>query len=102
MFGFLLTVPRIGVIIEGKNLLHTTKRKNMFNDTVQHNKPHVHVSYGEYRASVGIDGELLAGSLPQKQYRMLTGWLALHEDEAYAAWNRAVRGEHFDKIDPLV
>lgn len=31
--------------------------KMLFNDTVQHNKPHVHVTYGEYRASVGIDGE---------------------------------------------
>ena len=67
----------------------------------QHNKPHVHVSYGEYKASVGIDGELLAGSLPQKQFKMLVGWLALHEEEAYAAWNKAVRGEHFDKITPL-
>ena len=25
----------------------------------------------------------------------------LHEDEVYAAWNKAVRGEHFDKIKPL-
>ena len=49
--------------------------KMLFNDTVQHNKPHVHVTYGEYRASVGIDGELLAGSLPQKQFKMLVGWL---------------------------
>ena len=49
--------------------------KMLFNDTVQHNKPHVHVTYGEYKASVGIDGELLAGSLPQKQFRMLVGWL---------------------------
>ena len=30
----------------------------LFNDTVQHNKSHVHVTYGEYRASVGIDGEI--------------------------------------------
>lgn len=28
--------------------------KMLFNDTVQHNKPHVHVTYGEYKASVGI------------------------------------------------
>ena len=48
-----------------------------------------------------LDGELLAGSLPQKQFKMLVGWLALHEEEAYAAWNKAVRGEHFDKITPL-
>ena len=45
--------------------------KMLFNDTVQHNKPHVHVYYGEYQASVGIDGELLAGSLPVKQLKMV-------------------------------
>ena len=70
-------------------------------DTVQHNKPHVHVYFGEYTASIGIDGELLAGSLPVKQLKMVVGWLALHEEEAYAAWNKAVRGEAFDKIKPL-
>ena len=75
--------------------------KMLFNDTVQHNKPHVHVSYGEYKASVGIDGELLAGSLPQKQFKMLVGWQPFTKKEAYAAWNKAVRGEHFDKITPL-
>ena len=69
--------------------------KMLFNDTVQHNKP------GEYQASIGIDGELLAGSLPVKQLKMVIGWLALHEEEAYAAWNKAVRGEAFSKIKPL-
>ena len=71
--------------------------KMLFNDTVQHNKPHVHVTYGEYKASVGIDGELLAGSLPQKQFRMLVGWLALHEEEAYAAWNTLTRLNLYSK-----
>jgi hypothetical protein len=32
---------------------------------------------------------------------MVVGWLALHEEEAYGAWNKAVKGEHFDKIEPL-
>ncbi len=73
----------------------------MFRDTKQHNKPHIHVRYGEYEASVGIDGELLAGFLPRKQLKILTGWLAFHEEEAYKAWNLAVKGEHFDKIPPL-
>ncbi|MCD8020979.1 MAG: DUF4160 domain-containing protein [Clostridiales bacterium] len=36
--------------------------KMLFNDTIQHNKPHVHVTYGEYKASVALDGELLAAS----------------------------------------
>lgn len=54
--------------------------------------------YGDYEAAVGIDGELLAGSLPKKQLKMVVGWLTFHEEEAYKAWNQAVRGEHFDKI----
>ena len=52
-------------------------------------------------AAIGIDGEVLAGSLPYKQLKMVTGWLAFHEEEAYAAWNLAVRGEHFNKIKPM-
>jgi len=75
--------------------------KLLFNDTAQHHKPHVHVYFGEYKAAIAIDGELLAGSLPYKQLKIVTGWLALHEDEAYAAWNKAVRGEHFEQIKPL-
>ena len=33
--------------------------------------------------------------------RMLSGWLAVHEDEVYAAWSRAVSGEEFGRIEPL-
>lgn len=73
----------------------------LFRDNQEHNKPHVHVYYGEYEASIGIDGELLSGRLPQRQMRMIVGWLALHEEEAYAAWNLAISGEHFQKIAPM-
>lgn len=75
--------------------------KMMFMDDGQHNKPHIHVTYGDYKASIGIDGELLAGSLPVKQLKLVQAWLVLHEDELYAAWNKAVTGVPFDKIAPL-
>ena len=73
----------------------------LFNDVGQHNKPHVHVYYGEYKATVAVDGELLAGSLPRKQLKIVTGWLAFHEEEVYKAWNLAVQNKHFEKISPL-
>ena len=57
-----------------------------------------HAKYEEFEASVGVDGELLIGSLPQKQMKILVGWLAFHEEEGYAAWELAVQGKHFDKI----
>lgn len=72
-----------------------------FKDIQHHNKPHVHVYYGEYSASVGIDGELLAGSLPTKQLKIVQGWLLANEEKAYKAWNLAVQGEQFEKIEPL-
>ena len=75
--------------------------KLLFSDSSQHNKPHVHVFYNEYMASVGIDGELLAGSLPVKQLTLVSAWLTIHEDELYRAWNKAVRNEPFDRIEPL-
>ena len=74
----------------------------MFYDTGKHNKPHVHVQYGDYKAVFGIDGELLAGSLPRKQTKIVIGWLALHEEEAYAAWNKAVQGESFESIKSML
>lgn len=75
--------------------------KMIFHDNEQHHKPHVHVYYGEYEASLALDGELLEGNIPVKQYKMVVGWMALHEDELYAAWNLAVQNKHFDKIAPL-
>ncbi len=76
--------------------------KMLYNDNGQHNKPHFHVYYAEYQASVGIDGELMAGSLPVKQMKLVQACAAIHEDELYAEWNNAVRGIPFDKIEPLI
>jgi hypothetical protein len=75
--------------------------KLIFGDDVQHHKPHVHVYYAEHDASVGIDGELLAGNLPVRQLKLVQAWMILHEDELYKAWNKAVRNEPFGKIEPL-
>ena len=73
----------------------------LYKDIVQHNKPHVHVTYGEHEASIGIDGELLGGKLPIKQFKLVQAWLILHEEELYAAWNCAVQGQPVNKIIPL-
>ncbi len=75
--------------------------KMIFSDDAQHHKPHFHVYYNEYSASIGVDGELLTGSLPVKQLKLVAAWAALHENELYAAWNKAVKNENFSKIEPL-
>jgi len=49
--------------------------KMLFSDNGQHNKPHFHVYYSEYEASVGIDGELLAGKYACKTVKACSGIL---------------------------
>lgn len=75
--------------------------KMLYSDNSQHHKPHFHVYYAEYEASVGIDGELIAGSLPAKQLKLVQAWACIHEEELYQAWNSAVKGEVFGRIEPL-
>jgi hypothetical protein len=75
--------------------------KMLYSDNVQHNKPHFHAYYGNYSASVGVDGELISGSLPVKQLKLVQAWAVLHEEELYTAWNLAVKNEPFGSIDPL-
>ena len=50
--------------------------------------------YGDYEATIGIDGELLAVFLTKKQLKMVVGWMIFHKEEAYKAWNMAVRGKN--------
>ncbi|NBI18857.1 DUF4160 domain-containing protein [Neglecta sp. X4] len=75
--------------------------KMIYSDDSQHHKPHFHVYYNEYEAAVGVDGELLAGKLPVKQFKLVQAWAAIHEDELYSAWNKAVKNIPFGRIEPL-
>ncbi len=72
-----------------------------FSDNDKHHKPHFNATYNEYEASIGIDGELLAGKFPPKQLKLVQAWAVIHEDELYAAWNNAVRELPLGKIEPL-
>ena len=67
----------------------------------KHNTPHIHAIYGDDEIVVALDGEILEGSIPGKQLKMLEGWMAIHEDELKANWKMLSEGEGYFKIDPL-
>jgi hypothetical protein len=73
----------------------------MFNDIKQHSKPHIHVKYAEYKAVVGIDGELISGNLPLRQLRLLQLWIDIYKEKLAETWENAVNNIPFDKIEPL-
>jgi len=68
----------------------------------EHNPPHFHAYYNEYKASFSIDTlEIIEGNLPRKQTRLVQAWAELHIDELKADWELAMNGEPVYKIDPL-
>ena len=67
----------------------------------KHHKPHIHAIYGDEEIVIALDGEILEGSFPSKQLKMLEGWMAIHEEELKADWLMLSSGEGYFKIDPL-
>ena len=67
-----------------------------------HNPPHFHVRYGEYKASVEIDSlTILNGKLPPRVYGLVIEWASMHKDELIDDWQRAEKLQELNKIAPL-
>ena len=73
-----------------------------FKDTDFHHRPHIHVRYGDNKASFAIDdGELLAGSLPLKQTKLIQTWIILRQNELLEDWELIQEGKDYFTIAPL-
>lgn len=72
----------------------------MYNNN-EHNPPHFHAIYGEFKAIFTIDGDVLEGSFPKNQQKLIAAWTVLHKDELEANWKLAINGEALYKIEPL-
>jgi hypothetical protein len=73
-----------------------------FRDNRRHYLPHIHVRYqGEEAALALNDGEILDGSLPRKQLKMVQAWIEIHKEELLVDWELAVNGEEPFRIAPL-
>ncbi|MEI6090667.1 MAG: DUF4160 domain-containing protein [bacterium] len=57
-----------------------------FKDSESHHIPHFHAVYGEFSATYTLDGEIIIGSLPNKQNKLVAAWAVLHYDELCALW----------------
>ena len=73
----------------------------MYWDERDHPIPHFHAEYASNRASVTVDGALIAGKLPRRQLRLVREWTRLHRAELLDNWYRARREEPLARIHPL-
>ena len=69
---------------------------------VPHHRPHFHAYYQEHVAVIGIEPvELISGSLPRRQQRLVEAWAELHQPELVVDWQRLQEGRAPLPIEPL-
>lgn len=74
----------------------------MYSEGGSRHLPHFHARYGEFHASFAVDPvEILAGSLPRRQRRLVEAWAELRMSELKANWERLYEGAPALKIDAL-
>ncbi len=67
-----------------------------------HHLPHFHAYYQDDVAVMGLEPvELIAGSLPRRQRRLVEAWAELHQEELLADWLRLQAGQPPLPIAPL-
>ena len=75
----------------------------MFSEVgAQHHTPHFHAYYQEEVGIFSIEPvELIAGSLPKRQRRLVEAWAELHQQELLADWQALQEGKTPEAIEPL-
>ena len=74
----------------------------MYTAKKEHNPPHFHARYAEYKCKVDINKcEIVDGNFPKKQSRLVIAWAELHKEELISDWNLAINGEEVFHIKPL-
>ncbi len=69
----------------------------------EHNPPHFHATYGDYKAEIGIkELNILIGKLPSRVLGLVIEWASMHQAELLANWSHIEKGEPIEKIAPLV
>jgi hypothetical protein len=68
----------------------------------EHGVPHIHAEYAEYKASIDFrTGQVLDGSIPLKQLKLVHKWIKLHLDELEVNWRLCRNMKQPMRIGPL-
>lgn len=69
----------------------------------EHNPPHFHVEYNEFKASVNIESlGVVDGKLPPKVLSLVVEWAGMHQAELMGNWDSLHSTGKYHRIDPLV
>jgi hypothetical protein len=72
---------------------------SMFFD--EHNPPHFHAKYGDFKISVEIESGKVKGEFPKRALRAVLDWYDLHKEELMQDWELASQRKALNRIQPL-
>ncbi|MDD4930369.1 MAG: DUF4160 domain-containing protein [Gallionella sp.] len=69
----------------------------------EHNPPHFHVEYNEFKASLNIESlGVVDGKLPPKVLSLAVEWAGMHQAELMENWDALHSTGKYHRIEPLV
>lgn len=72
-----------------------------FDENKKHHKKHIHIKYNKYEVVYDLQGNILEGSLPTKQQKLIEAWIYIHQEELQSLWNLMQEQGEFFKIELL-
>ncbi len=66
-----------------------------------HNPPHFHARYNDYRAIIDINTGNVVGEMPKRALKLILEWMEIHKDELMENWRKMENGESLVTINPL-
>jgi hypothetical protein len=67
----------------------------------EHNPPHFHAQYAEYKVIVYLDGWVVEGKFPKRALAMLLEWAEQNKEALLEDWNLAMLKQLPKRIEPL-
>ena len=67
----------------------------------EHQPPHFHVWYNDYKAIITIEDGVVTGSFPRRALKLVYEWLDLHKVELMDNWKRMEQKDELLNIEPL-
>ncbi len=67
----------------------------------EHNPPHIHVEYQDFKAIITINEGIIEGKMPKTALKLIFEWMELHKDELLKNWEKIESKKPIDIIAPL-
>ena len=67
----------------------------------EHNPPHFHAKYGEYKIIVHINSGVIEGRFPKRALKLVMEWYEIHKDELLEDWKICEKRGNPNPISPL-